>query len=235
MHHATIYSSSALSLSILNKQSHLLNNEQFISEFSHPFAEEKPTQAAGVSSLASTAVNKKRTKAHRRHQRRNRGSKQIDTIMMMVNDGNNRVKLPKEQRRADKKNYKALVKKMKKQQSIAVAEKKKKKTKKTRTPNKASKEKQGKVSESKDNGILPEERAYKRSLRLNRKDHALKEGDKVARKEVKISLVETLRNMQKEAVQKRKLAIMHGTLPEERAYRQSIGQNLDDFLDPCLI
>lgn len=197
-------------------------------------SQEKPTQAAGVSSLASTAVNKKRTKAHRRHQRLNRGSKQIDTIIMMVNDGNNRVKLPKEQRRADKKNYKALVKKMKKQQSIAVAEKKKKKTKE-KTPNKASKEKQGKVSESKDNGILPEERAYKRSLRLNRKDHALKEGDEVARKEVKISLVETLRNMQKEAVQKRKLAIMHETLPEERAYRQSIKKNLDDILDPCLI
>jgi hypothetical protein len=194
---------------------------------------EKPTQAAVVPSMASTAVNKKRTKAHRRHQRRNRGSRPIDTIIMMVNDGSNRVKLPKEQRRANKKIQKALSKKMKKQQ-IAIADKKRRKTK-DKKPHQTSNVKQEKVSQSKNNGILPEERAYKRSLRLNRKDHALKEGDKVARKEVKISLVETLSNIQKEAVQKRKLAILQSTLPEERAYRQSIGQDPGDFLDPCLI
>ncbi len=152
---------------------------------------------------------------------------------MMVNDGSNRVKLPKEQRRANKKIQKALSKKMKKQQ-IAIADKKRRKTK-DKKPHQTSNVKQEKVSQSKNNDILPEERAYKRSLRLNRKDHALKEGDKVARKEVKISLVETLSNIQKEAVQKRKLAILQSTLPEERAYRQSIGQDPGDFLDPCLI
>lgn len=178
---------------------------------------------------ASVAGNKKKkAKAHRRQQRRKRGSKQDDTVIAMIGE-NKRVKLPKNKRRSEKaNNYKALVKKMKKQ-TIDTADKKQKK--KGKLTNKANK-KQGKNSDAKNSGILPEERAYKRSLRLNRKDHALREESQVARKEVKMNLVETLNNMQKEATQKRKLAIIQGPLPEERAYRESIGHDPDAFLNP---
>jgi hypothetical protein len=50
----------------------------------------------------------------------------------------------------------------------------------------------------------------------------LDKGEKVAREEVKMSLAETLRDMQKAAVEKRKLAMIYAPLPEEQAYQESI-------------
>jgi hypothetical protein len=104
----------------------------------------------------STAGKMKRAKAHRRQGRRGRGSKQEDTIMMTANDVNNSVKLPTRQRRSDKSNSKALIRKMKKQQSIANTEQKKRKMK---ASSRVNKKRQEKVAGAKSGGILPEERA----------------------------------------------------------------------------
>lgn len=200
--------------------SNLFQNSPILS-----LATNEKLRVQGAVIITPTAINtKKKGKAHRRQQRRKRAPKQDDRLVAMLGE-NKRVKLPKKQRRAEKANYKALVKKMKKQTITADKTEKKK----AKLPIKAIK-KQSQISEPKNGGMLPEEKAYKRSLRLNRKDHALREESQVARKEVKKSLVDTLTSMQKEATQKRTMAIIHGPLPEERAYRESIGADPDAFL-----
>lgn len=78
-----------------------------------------------------------------------------------------------------------------------------------------------------EGGMLPEERAYKRSLRQNRKEHAKKVESEIA---VRTNLGE---KGKKEEEEKRRLKLMHGPLPEELAYRMSIGQQPDAYLDPA--
>lgn len=89
---------------------------------------------------------------------------------------------------------------------------------------KKSKKKKKKDSQS---CILPEELAYKDSLKLQQKNHA-KIAEKVMERQQVHHLVETkLSTMKQERDEKKRLLIIEGVLPEERAYRMSIGNNGD--------
>jgi len=159
----------------------------------------------------------KKAKAHRRRQQRKRRSKaERDDTLMTIDGKNNSVKSTRKQSRSEKANYKRLVRTMKNEQNPATKQKKTKKTKANR--------KKG------SDGVLPEELAYKRSLRLNRKEHAKKAETQGVRSAVGSSLDEKIDNLKKEVAEKRQRTLLVGPLPEERAYRLSIGHAYDACL-----
>ena len=171
-----------------------------------------------------TTKSTKKSKAHRRGQKRSKRSPKSsvddDKVFIKVGD-KTRVKASS---LADLSKYKALVEKMKQHARKNAADKEKKK----KTLN-AKKEKAFSKKESK--GMLPEERAYQNSLKLNSRNHAAKAETKATREQVEAALEEKLNGRKKEMEVKKKIIVLHCPLPEEAAYRESIGQHPDAYLN----
>lgn len=166
----------------------------------------------------------KKKKAHRRRQQRKLKEADDEKGDLLTIGGAKRKGIQastKKKRRADMKKYKALVKEIKMQNaSDNKGNKKKKQKKKKEEKNVNNKEE-----------ILPEELAYKKSLRLNRKEHAKVSEALLSRQATHTLLVKKVDSLRKEAADKRRFLLIHGPLPEERAYRLSIGQQPDACLE----